>query len=257
MRVPIIAGNWKMNKTPAEALEFVNSLKDELSRLTQIERVVCPPYLAIPFVSKALKGTGIGVGAQDVHWKDSGAFTSSIAPNMLVGLAEYTIIGHSETRQYLGVTDVQVNKKTKAALANGLKPIVAIGETLEQNERGDTEAVCSSQLRAALEDITAEETQNIIIAYEPVWAIGTGKNATPEQAQDIIGNVVRQTLIELFGRDVAQTIRIQYGGSMNPANCGDLMKQPDIDGGLIGGASLKKDDFLALMRISIEAKGLA
>ncbi len=257
MRVPIIAGNWKMNKTPAEALEFVNSLKDELSLLRQIERVVCPPYLAIPFVSKALKGTGIGVGAQDVHWKDSGAFTSSISPNMLVGLADYTIIGHSETRQYLGVTDILVNKKTKAALASGLKPIVAVGETLEQNERGETEAICSSQLRGALEGITAEETQNIIIAYEPVWAIGTGKNATPEQAQDIIGNVVRQTLVELYGRDVAQTIRIQYGGSMNPANCGDLMKQPDIDGGLIGGASLKKDDFLALMRISIEAKGLA
>lgn len=257
MRVPIIAGNWKMNKTPAEALEYVNGMKDELALYTKIERIVCPPYMAIPYISKALKGTGVGVGAQDVHWKDSGAFTSSISPNMLVGLAEYVIIGHSETRQYLGVTDMQVNKKTKAALASNLKPIVAIGETLEQNERGETEAVCSTQLQAALQDVSPEEMAKIVIAYEPIWAIGTGKTATPEQAQDIIGNVVRQTLVELYGYDIAQATRIQYGGSMTAANCGDLMKQPDIDGGLIGGASLKKDDFLAIIRISIEAKGLA
>jgi triosephosphate isomerase len=257
MRTPIIAGNWKMNKTPTEAVEFVNNIKADLQHLTQVERVVCPPFIALPGVAEALKGTDIGVGAQDVHWEKGGAYTGCIAANMLVGCAAYVIIGHSETRQYLGVTDEQVNKKTKAALAHGLKPIIAIGETLQQNEADQTAAVCTRQLRAALDGIPASAMAQIVIAYEPVWAIGTGKNATPEQAQDIIGGVVRPTLVELYGRAIAQATRIQYGGSMNPANCADLMRQPDIDGGLIGGASLKRDDFVALVRISIEAKGLA
>lgn len=254
MRIPMMAGNWKMNKTPAEAIDFVNSIKDELQRLSHIERVVCPPYVALAGVKQALAGTDIGVGAQDVHGEESGAYTSSVAANMLVGLADYVIIGHSETRQYLGVTDVDVNNKTKLALKYGLKPIVAIGETLEQNEADQTTAVCDRQLRAALEGIA--DLQKIVIAYEPVWAIGTGKTATPEQAQAIIGGVVRPVLAELYGEAVAQATRILYGGSMNPANCADLMKQPDIDGGLIGGASLKANDFIALTRIAIEVKAL-
>ena len=175
---------------------------------------------------------------------------------MLVGIADYTIVGHSETRQYLGVTDEDVNKKAKAALQHGIKPIIAMGETLTQNEAGETTRICDRQIRAALADISPENMANVIIAYEPIWAIGTGKTATPEQAQNIIGGVVRPAIAELYGDDIAQATRILYGGSMKPSSCADLMKQPDIDGGLIGGASLKKDDFLALVRISIEVKGL-
>lgn len=256
MRTPIMAGNWKMNKTPAEAVEFVNAIKDELGRLSRIERVVCPPFVALPGVSAALQGTDIGVGAQDVHWAENGAYTGNVAANMLVGLVEYVIVGHSETRQYEGVTDEDVNKKAKAALAHGLKPIVAFGETLEENEAGETTAVCDRQLRAALQDISEDDMANVILAYEPVWAIGTGKTATPEQAQAIIGGVVRPALADIYGQDIAQATRILYGGSMKPSNCAELMQQPDIDGGLIGGASLKVDDFIALARIGIEAKGL-
>lgn len=256
MRTPMIAGNWKMNKTPAEALGFVDSLQDELQRLSQIDRVVCPPYVALQVVAATLSNTGIGIGAQDVHWAESGAYTSCVAANMLVGIADYAIVGHSETRQYLGVTDEEVNKKTKAALQNGIKPIVAMGESLEQNEAGKTASVCDQQIRAALADITPEDMANVIIAYEPIWAIGTGKTATPEQAQNIIGGVVRPAIADLYGDDIAQATRILYGGSMKPDNCADLMNQPDIDGGLIGGASLKQEDFLALVRISIEVKGL-
>lgn len=256
MRTPMIAGNWKMHKTPAEAIDFVDSLQDELQRLSQIDRVVCPPYIALQVVAATLANTGIGVGAQDIHWAESGAYTSNISANMLVGIADYTIVGHSETRQYLGVTDEDVNKKAKAALKHGIQPIVAMGETLSQNEAGETATVCDRQIRAALADISPEDMSNVIIAYEPIWAIGTGKTATPEQAQNIIGGVVRPAIAELYGDDIAQATRILYGGSMKPDNCSDLMKQPDIDGGLIGGASLKKDDFLALVRISIEVKGL-
>ncbi|NDJ86200.1 MAG: triose-phosphate isomerase [Chloroflexi bacterium] len=256
MRTPVIAGNWKMNKTPSEAVEFVSAIKGDLQQFEKIERVVCPPYVALPGVSAALTGSGVRVGAQDVHWEESGAFTSCVAANMLVGIAEYTIIGHSETRQYLGVTDEQVNKKTKAALRHGLKPIIAIGESLAQNEAGQTEEVCDRQIRAALEGISETEMANIIIAYEPIWAIGTGKNATPEQAQSIMGNVVRKAVADLYGQPVAEATRILYGGSMKPANARELMDQPDIDGGLIGGASLKISDYVELVRIAAEAKNL-
>lgn len=257
MRTPIMAGNWKMNKTPAQALEFVNSIKAELLPLTTVERVVCPPYVALSSVQAALADSDIRVGAQDVHWAESGAYTGNVAANMLVGLVDYVIIGHSETRQYEGVTDEDVNKKAKIALKYGLKPIIAFGETLEQNEAGQTAAVCQAQLQGALADLSVADLDEVVLAYEPIWAIGTGKNASPEQAQEIIGGVVRQTISELYGYDVAQKVRILYGGSMNPANCADLMKQPDIDGGLVGGASLKKEDFIALVRIAAEVKGLA
>lgn len=257
MRMPMIAGNWKMYKTPAEAFDFVNELKDSIKRFEAVERVICPPYLAIAGIVPIVRGSGIKVGAQDVHHEANGAYTSSISAPMLKGLAEYVIVGHSETRQYLNVTDELVNLKTKACLANGLKPIVAMGETLDQNESGQTEVVCRRQIEGALKDITPEQMANVVIAYEPVWAIGTGKNATPEQAQSIIGNVIRGLLRELYGADIADATRILYGGSMKPGNCADLMKQEDIDGGLIGGASLSVEDFTALVRISTEAKGLA
>ncbi len=257
MRMPMMAGNWKMNKTPAEAVEFVNTIKGELQRFPQVERVVCPPYVALPGVRKALEGTDIGIGAQDVHWAASGAHTSSVAANMLLGLADYVIVGHSETRQNLGVSDEEVNKKARIALQHGLKPIIAIGETLEQNEAGATAAICDRQLRVALDGISEADMVEVVVAYEPVWAIGTGKTATPEQAQSIMGDVVRPVLVELYGPDVAATTRILYGGSMKPGNCADLMKQPDIDGGLIGGASLEVDDFVALVRVAVEVKILA
>jgi triosephosphate isomerase len=256
MRKPMIAGNWKMNKTPAEAFDFVNELKETLAAYEHIERVVCPPYVAITGVAGALRGSGIYVGAQDVHHEASGAFTSSVSAPMLKGLVEYVIVGHSETRQYLGVTDELVNLKAKAALASGLKPIIAMGETLEQNEAGQTEAVCRRQIEADLDGLTPEQMENVVIAYEPVWAIGTGKTATPEQAQGIMGGVIRPIVQDMYGDEIARKTRILYGGSMKPSNCADLMKQPDIDGGLIGGASLKADDFTALVRISTEVKDL-
>jgi triosephosphate isomerase len=219
--------------------------------------VVIPPYVALAGVSPALRGSGIKVGAQDVHHEESGAYTGSVSAPMLKGMVDYVIIGHSETREYLGVTDELVNKKTKISLANGLKPIVAIGEKLEQNEAGQTEEVCRIQLEAALQDITPEQMENIVIAYEPVWAIGTGKTATPEQAQSIIGGVIRPLIGNLYGHDIAGDTIILYGGSMKPDNCAALMRQADIDGGLIGGASLKVDDFTSLVRIAAEAKHLA
>lgn len=257
MRVPMIAGNWKMNKTPAEAFDFVSELKDEIAQYEKVERVVIPPYVALAGVMGALRGSGIKVGAQDIHHEVNGAYTSSISAPMLKGIVEYVVVGHSETRQYLNVTDELVNLKTKIALSHGLKPIVAMGETLDENEAGKTADICRRQITAGLQDITPEQMSNVVIAYEPIWAIGTGKTATPEQAQKIIGDVIRSLLEELYGYEIAQTTRILYGGSMKPSNCADLMKQPDIDGGLIGGASLKTNDFTALIRIATEASGLA
>ncbi len=257
MRIPIIAGNWKMHKTPSESLGFVTALLPELSTLHQIERVVIPTYVALPGVAKALEHSEIKVGAQDVHHEDQGAFTSSIGAAMLVDLVEYVVVGHSETRQYLGVTDELVNLKAKAALKHGLKPIIAMGENLQQNEAGETEAVCRRQIIAAFEGIPAEQLSQIVIAYEPIWAIGTGKSASPEQANAIIKGAIRDTIRELYGDEAADAMRIQYGGSVKPDNMRAFMEQPDIDGALVGGASLKTDDFSELVSQAIEAKGLA
>ncbi len=256
MRTPIIAGNWKMNKTPAEAVAFVNAIKDDLMALSAVERVVCPPYVALEAVTHALAGTDIAVGAQDVHWEESGAYTSQIAPNMLEGLVKYVIIGHSETRAYQGVTDEMVNKKAKAALAHGLHPIIAVGESLEINEAGQTEAFVGNQIRAAFDGIPAGDLKNIVVAYEPIWAIGTGKSASGDQANSIIGGI-RAILAELYGAEHADAMRIQYGGSVKPDNMTEFMTQEHIDGALVGGASLKEDAFVELVRLAIEAKGLA
>lgn len=255
MRTPIIAGNWKMYKTLDESVAFVRELAPKLAPFTSVERVVCPTFVALAAVADALRGTDIQVGAQSVHWEEQGAFTSQISPTMLQGLCEYVIIGHSECRAYLNETDETVNRKVKAALAHGLKPIIAVGESLEQNERGETEAFVSGQVRAALAGIGASSMTNVVLAYEPIWAIGTGKNASGEVANRIIGGVVRATVAELYGDDVAQAVRIQYGGSVKPGNMAEYMSQPDIDGGLVGGASLKVDDFAALVQIAAEEKG--
>lgn len=254
MRIPIIAGNWKMHKTPLESADFVKQLTPRLAEFGGIERVVVPTYVALSAVADVLAGTDIKLGAQDVHHEEKGAYTSSIAANMLKGLVEYVIVGHSETRQYLGVTDELVNRKAKAALAHGLKPIIAMGENLEQNEAGQTIEVCQRQIVAAFEGIPAEDLAQIVIAYEPIWAIGTGKSATPKDANDIIGAGIRATIRTLYGDEAAAAIRIQYGGSVKPENMLDFMSQPEVDGALVGGASLQVEDFVTLVRLAAQAK---
>ncbi len=254
MRLPIVAGNWKMYKTPSEAVAFAEALIPALTPLEGAERVVCPPFIDIPGVQKVLAGTPIKVGAQNVHWEAQGAFTSQISAPMLKGLVEYVIVGHSESRQYLCETDEMINKKARTLLANGLKPIIACGESLAQNQAGETESFVGGQIRAAFKDIPVSDLANIVVAYEPIWAIGTGRSATGEQANTIIKRAIRNVLAELYGKDAAETVRIQYGGSVKPDNMKEFMSQPDIDGALVGGASLKVEDFTALTRIAIEAK---
>ena len=255
MRQPIIAGNWKMYKTHTEAVAFVKELAPALAPFSAVERVVCPPFIALAGVSEALAGTGIEVGAQSMHWEAQGAFTSQIAPTMLQGLVGYVIIGHSECRQYLNETDETVNKKVKAALAYGLKPIIAVGESLTQFEAGQTDTVVTGQVRAALAGVDVANLNNIVMAYEPIWAIGTGKNASSEIANRVVG-LVRNTLAELYGKPAAETVRIQYGGSVKPDNMVEYMSQPEIDGALVGGASLKVADFTRLIELAAQAKGL-
>ncbi len=255
MRTPIIAGNWKMFKTLQESVAFVRDLAPRLEPFASVERVVCPTFVALAGVSDALKGTSVKVGAQNVHWEESGAYTSQISPTMLQGLVEYVIIGHSECRQYLHETDADVNRKAKAALAHGLKPIIAVGESLAQNEAGDTQIFVSGQVRAALEGIPASDMERIVIAYEPIWAIGTGRSASGEIAQNVIGGTIRGELNRLYGEAVASTVRIQYGGSVKPGNMAEYMGQPDVDGALVGGAALKLDDFTQLVEIAAQVKG--
>ena len=254
MRKPILAGNWKMNKTPAEAVEFVRALRPSLTKYENVETVVCVPFVALPGVADALRGVKIGVGAQNMHWADSGAYTGEVSAPMLKGLADYVIIGHSERREYFAETDESVNKKIKAALAHDLTPIACVGERLDQNERGETDVFVSGQVRAAFAGLTPEQAQQVVVAYEPIWAIGTGKTATSAVANRICGIVVRGTLADLYGEPVAQAIRIQYGGSANEKNIGELMSMPDIDGALIGGASLKLDGFSEMVRITSQSR---
>lgn len=242
MRKPIIAGNWKMNMTPSQAKELVTALIP-LVKDAACDVVVCPPYVDIALVAELVKGTNIQVGAQNIHWAEKGAFTGEISAAMLKEAgAAYAIIGHSERRQYFGETDATVNSRTKAALAAGIVPIICVGESLEQREKGETDAVVSGQVKADLADIPGEAVAGLVIAYEPIWAIGTGKTATDEQANETIG-LIRETIASLYGQAVADQVRIQYGGSMNPKNVKGLMAQAQIDGGLIGGASLKAPDF--------------
>ncbi len=247
MRTPIIAGNWKMNKTPAEAAAFANEIKEALNAIEGVDIAFCPPAIAIPAVAEAVRGTKIGVGAQNMYYEEKGAYTGELAPNMLTPFCQYVILGHSERRGYFGETDEGVNKKIKAALAHNLTPIVCVGESLEQNEAGETHVFVSGQVRAAFAGLSVEQAVKCIIAYEPIWAIGTGKTATTEQAGGIIGQTVRATFAGLFGEAAAQQLRIQYGGSVNEQNSAELMAHPDIDGALVGGASLKPS-FVALVR---------
>ena len=243
MRKPIIAGNWKMNKTPAEAAALVNELKPLVAD-AQCDVVVCVPAVDIAAVKEAAAGSNIKVGAQNVHWAASGAYTGELSADMLVAAGvEYVVIGHSERRQYFGETDRTVNKRVLAAVNAGLKAILCVGEMKEVREAGATDGLVDFQTIMALNGLTAEQVANeVIIAYEPVWAIGTGLTATDEQANETIG-VIRKAVARVYGQECADKVRIQYGGSMNPKNVKGLMAQPEIDGGLIGGASLKAADF--------------
>ncbi|HWQ98226.1 MAG TPA: triose-phosphate isomerase [Clostridia bacterium] len=242
MRTPIIAGNWKMNMTPAEAerlvVELIPLVKD-----AACEVVVCPPYVDLALVGKLLVGTNIKLGAQNIHWAPKGAFTGEISADMLLAMGvSHAIVGHSERRQYFGETDETVNKRAKAALEANITPIICVGETLEQREGGVTDTIVSKQTIAALAGFTAEEVVRSVIAYEPIWAIGTGKTATNDDANNTI-KVIRDAIAGVYGQKVADEVRIQYGGSMNAKNASELMAMPEIDGGLIGGASLKSEDF--------------
>ncbi len=246
MRKAIIAGNWKMNNTPAQAATLIEGLLP-LCKDANCDVVICPPFVDLCKAVKMTEGMNIHVGAQNVHWAQSGAFTGEISADMLKELGvEYVIIGHSERRQYFGETDETVNLRVKAAVTAGLIPIVCVGESLAQRESGETDALVTLQVNKALEGVAAADVKKLVIAYEPIWAIGTGKTATDAQANETIG-VIRAAVEKLYGNDVSEAVRIQYGGSMKPANVKGLMAQSEIDGGLIGGASLKAEDFAQLV----------
>ncbi|HNX81868.1 MAG TPA: triose-phosphate isomerase [Candidatus Omnitrophota bacterium] len=254
MRKFIIAGNWKMYKTIGEAIELTNGLTRELVDVTGVDIVVCPTFTALTETAEVLAESNIGLGAQNCHFEDEGAFTGEISCKMVKDTgATYVIIGHSERRQYFAETNESINKKVKKALAYNLTPIVCVGETLKERESNLTFKVLTDHIENGLKGLTKEEALKIIIAYEPVWAIGTGKTATPEQAQEV-HKFIRDLLIKMFNKDTAEVIRIQYGGSVKPENTSDLMKQPDIDGALVGGASLKVDSFSQIVKKASEIK---
>jgi triosephosphate isomerase len=245
-RKPIIAGNWKMFKTVSEAVSFVNEVKG--SAVEGVESVICSPFTNLPALVEAAKGTSLHVGAQNLHFEDNGAFTGEISGVMLKDLGvEYVIIGHSERRAYFGETDEIVNKKVAAAYKHGLTPILCVGEKLEEREAGKTKDVCKVQTEAAFQGLSAEQAAKVVIAYEPIWAIGTGKSSTAEDAQDVIG-YIRQLVSGLYGASVADAVRIQYGGSVKPNNIAEYMAQPDIDGALVGGASLEPASYIQLVQ---------
>lgn len=252
MRRPMMAGNWKMNKTIAEAVDLAKAIRESVDSVASVDRVVCPTAVCLPAVQDALAGSNIAVGAQNFHWAESGAYTGEISAAMLDGLASYVLIGHSERREYFAETDETVNQKVHAALDAGLTPIVCVGESLAQNEAGETAAFVGGQVTAALANISADQAKSLVVAYEPIWAIGTGKTATAEQAEAICGGTVRATLFDLYGDGVAQATRVLYGGSTKPANIAEIMQKPNIDGALIGGAALKADSYCEMVTITDE-----
>lgn len=254
-RTPIIAGNWKMNKTPEESVAFVHQLAPKIAAYGGVERVVAPTFLAMAAVASELQDSPVKVAAQDAHWQADGAYTSQVSAVMLQPFVDYVIIGHSECRAYLAESDENVNRKAKAILEADLQPIIAVGENLAQYEAGETVPLVRSQVIAALDGITAGDMARIVIAYEPIWAIGSGKSASGELADEIIRTAVRDTIAELHGDGAAETARIQYGGSVKPGNMEEFMSQPNIDGALVGGASLDVEDFAALVEIAARMKG--
>ena len=252
MRIPLIAGNWKMNTTAAEAERLVLEMLERLDRIKGVEKVLCPPFVSLVAISMMLQSSSIKLGAQNMYFEAKGAYTGEISPLMLSELCEFVILGHSERRWYFGETDEMVNKKIEAALANKLKPILCVGERLEENEAGKTEEVVNRQVTAALSDI--EPVRDLVIAYEPVWAIGTGKAASSKQAAVTI-RFIRDVVAKLWNKDIAQDLRILYGGSVTSTNTAEFISHPEIDGALVGGASLKTEEFVGIVEKTAEIKG--
>lgn len=253
MRKPIIAGNWKMYKTLSEAVDFVEQVKSQVPANDKVEAVVCSPALFLPTLVEAAKGTDLAIGAQNMHFETEGAFTGEISPTQLADIhVQYVVLGHSERREYFNETDEAVNKKAHAAFAHNLVPIICVGETLEEREAGQTVSKVSSQVKAAIKDLSSEQVAQAVIAYEPIWAIGTGKTATAEDANEVCGEV-RHAIAEEIGAEVAEKTRIQYGGSVKPANVEELLSMEHIDGALVGGASLEVDSYLKLLEAGANA----
>lgn len=254
MRIPMIAGNWKMNTTVREAVKLVRSMLSDLEKMNGVDKVVCPPFISLAAVKDLLKGSSVKLGAQNIFYEEKGAYTGEISPLMLAELCEYVIIGHSERRQYFGETGDMIDKKIKAALNMELKPILCIGEKLEENEQGKTQEVLTRQLTASSD--RGYYVGGLVIAYEPVWAIGTGRSASGSEANETIG-FIRQLVSHQHGSDIADNVRILYGGSVTAENIAEFIRQPEIDGALVGGASLKADDFLSITKQTAEIRGLS
>lgn len=244
MRIPLVVGNWKMNTTATEATRLVHEMLDRLDKVEGEEKVLCPPFVSLIPISKLLKGSSVKLGAQNMHFEVKGAYTGEVSPLMLTGICEFVILGHSERRQYFGETDEIINKKILAALRNGLKPILCVGEKLEENEAGRTKEIIAQQVSQGLSDV--KPTPDIVIAYEPIWAIGTGKAANGEQAAATV-KFIRNTLSKLWDENAARDLRILYGGSVTSGNIAEFISQPEIDGALVGGASLKAEEFLSIV----------
>ena len=247
-RIPFVAGNWKMNKTVAEARELVSRMSAQLSAIANVEKVLCPPFTSLPALFAMLEGSDIGLGAQNMYWEEKGVFTGEVAPGMVKEFCNYIIIGHSERRAYFGETDEHVNRKLRAALKFDLTPIVCVGETLDQYESGLTSEVVRRQISLGFADIDSAFGARLVVAYEPVWAIGTGKASSGENANEVLAQVIRPALSDLFGEETAQSIRILYGGSVTASNASEFFTQPEIDGALVGGASLKADEFIGITK---------
>ncbi|RKY59875.1 MAG: triose-phosphate isomerase [Candidatus Latescibacterota bacterium] len=251
MRKPIVVGNWKMHKTVEESVELVEELKPLVAEIGDVEIGVCPPFTSLSEVSRVLRGSNINLGAQDMYWEPQGAYTGEISAGMLLSVGcRYVIVGHSERRTYFGETDEWVNRKVRAALEAGLVPIMCVGETLEQRQKGITQEVVDRQVTEGLRGLSPEQVAGMVIAYEPVWAIGTGLTAEPEQAQEVQA-FIRARIRQLFGEEAADSVRIQYGGSIKPENAREIFLQPDVDGGLVGGASLEADSFARIVRAAM------
>lgn len=251
-RKPFVAGNWKMNKIAAEARELVSTMLTPLRNIADVEKVLCPPFTALSTLSTMLAGTDIGLGAQNMHWEEKGAFTGELAPNMVKEFCGYVIIGHSERRAYFGETDEQVNRKLRAAIKFDLTPIVCVGETLGEYESGRTGEVVRRQIKLGFADVDSATASSIVVAYEPVWAIGTGKASSGDNANGVVKQVIRAALTEAFNEKVAQSIRVLYGGSVTASNAFEFFSQPEIDGALVGGASLKPDEFVAIVKAAVK-----
>ncbi len=254
MRTPLVAANWKMNKTVEEARSLVYAMSARLREIKGVEKVLCPPFTSLLAVHALLEGSDLGLGAQNMYWEEKGAYTGEVSPLMVKELCQYVILGHSERRAYFGETDETVNKKIKAAQKYDLTPIFCVGETLEQYESQRTAEVVSRQVKLGLASVEAAFAPRVVVAYEPVWAIGTGKASSGPNANDVVSNVIRSSLREMYGNEVAQAIRVLYGGSVTGANAAEFFGQPEIDGALVGGASLKPDDFIAITQAAAAAK---